>query len=244
VRTNQSVEPETDFARDCMMLTLAPWEKRVQTITDESASTQLDARWGARIAVSSSARNSVIGMGGAIEIHKSARNNPRNEILSFSSTLGTREEQNPHSRELAAMANSLNALPKLRFRSIVLTTRNKAALLTLKKPRQQSRQEHISRIYRFIRTLKRDRNTIIISWLPSSESNELIKLAKEKAKTATRQGSTPETQLPRMRSTTLNITRAKCNTTKGLPKNVGIFSRRINAALPGKHTRQLYNRLS
>ena len=140
--------------------TLAPWEKRVQIITDESASTQLGARWGVRIAVSSSARNSVVGIGRVIEIHKLTRGNPRNEILSFSSTLGSRDKQNPYSGELAAMADALNTLPKLRFRRIVLITRNKAAVYTLRKPRQQSGQEHINRFYGFIRALKRDGNTI------------------------------------------------------------------------------------
>jgi hypothetical protein len=167
-----------------------------------------------------------------------------NEIYSFSSTLGRREEQNPYSGELAAMANALNTLPKLRFRRIVLITRNKAAVLTLRKPRQQSGQEHISGIYRSVRALKRDGNTITILWLPSSEENELMKLAKENAKAATRQGSRPQAKLPRMRSTTLNIARAKHGTTRGLPEDVGKYSKRIDRALPGKHTRLLYDRLS
>jgi hypothetical protein len=180
-------------------------------------------------------------MGGAIEIHKSARGNLRNETFSI---LGIRELQNPYSGELAAIANALNTLPKLRFRSIVLITRNKAAVLTLRKPQQQSGQEHISRIYGSIRALKRDGNTTTILWLPSSEENELIKLAKEKAKAATRPGTPPQTQLPRMRSTTLNVARAKHGTARGLPENVGKYSKRIDTALPGKHTRQLYDRLS
>jgi len=92
--------------------------------------------------------------------------------------------------------------------------------------------------------LRRDGNTVTILWLPSSEENELMKLAKEKVKEATRQGTTPQTQLPRMRSTTLNIARAKYSTTRGLPENIGKYSKRIDTALPGKHTRQLYDRLS
>ncbi len=245
--SQQDSPPPSEFRRITRTVnpcTLAPWGKKVQTIADESTSRQLDTGWGVRIAVSSSARNGVVGMGGVIEIHKSARSNPRNEILSFSSTLGRREEQNPYSGELAAMANALNTLPKFRFRRIVLITRNKAAVLTLRKPRQQSGQEHISRIYRSRRALKRDGNTITILWLPSSEETELMKLAKEKAKAATRQGTTPQTQLPRMRSTTLNSARAKHGTTRGLPENVGKYSQRIDTALPGKHTRQLCDRLS
>lgn len=53
--------------------TLAPWEKRVHTVVDESASKLLDTDWVVRIAVSSSAWNGVVGIGGAVEMHKSAR---------------------------------------------------------------------------------------------------------------------------------------------------------------------------
>jgi len=106
---------------------LAPWEKRAQTITDDSAP-KLNANWAVHVAVSSSSRNSVVGMGGAIKIQNE-------EILSFSTTLGKRDEQNPYSGELAAMAKALSMLPKLKFRNIVLITRNKAAVLTLRIPR-------------------------------------------------------------------------------------------------------------
>jgi hypothetical protein len=224
--------------------TVAPWEKRIHTSVDDAALRQLDTGWAVRIAVSSSARNGVVGIGGAIEIRKLARSVPRDETLFLSSTLGRREEQNPYSGELAAMGRVLGILPKLRFRSIVLITRNKAAVLALRKPRQQSGQEHISCIYESIRALKRYGNTITIIWLPSGEENELFKLAKEKAKAATRQGTTPQTQPPRMQSTTLNIARAKLDTTRGLPENVGKYSKRIDTALPGRHTLQLYDRLS
>jgi hypothetical protein len=54
----------------------------------------------------------------------------------------------------------------------------------------------------------------------------------------------PYTQLPRIKSTTLNITRSQQGTSKGLPEKVGKHVKKVDAALPGKHTRQLYNRLS
>jgi hypothetical protein len=80
-------------------------------------------------------------------------------------------------------------------------------------------------------------------WLPSGEACDLTKLAKQKAKVATRPGATPQMQLPRIRSTTLNVAR-KHGIVRKLPDNVGRYSKTIDTALPGKHTRQFYDRLS
>jgi ribonuclease HI/exonuclease III len=225
---------------------LPPWERRLHTVSDDSAASLLDQNWAARIAVSSSARNGIVGAGGAIELCTSVRRPQRNESVSvsFSSTLGNRNEQNPYSGELAAMGDGLEALPKLRFRRILLTTRNKAAVQALQKPRQQSGQRFIRRIYKLVRTLKRYGNMVTVAWLPTKEGDDLSKVAKDKAKAATRQGCTPPTQLPSMRSTTLNLTRARLDTTRKLPDNVGQHSKRIDKALPGKHTRRLYEGLS
>jgi ribonuclease HI len=223
---------QMETIRPCV---LAPWEKRVQAVS-ENAAQRLEANWAVRIAVSSSSRNGVVGMGGAISIQNS-------ETRSFSTTLGKREEQNPYSAELAAMAEALSRLPKLRFRNIALTTRNKAAVLTLKRPRQQSGQSYINQLYETVRTLRRDGNTVTALWLPASEECELARLAKQEAKLSTRPNTTPQAQLPRMRSTTHNIAR-KQGTTKKVPEKVGNYSKRIDAALPGRHTRQLYDQLS
>ncbi|KFY69618.1 hypothetical protein V496_00095 [Pseudogymnoascus sp. VKM F-4515 (FW-2607)] len=73
-------------------------------------------------------------------------------------------------------------------------------------------------------------------WLPSGEDDELWKCAKEKAKEATRQGKEPQTPIPRAGSTTLSVARAKRGTTSSLPDKVGKFSKRVDTALPGKHT--------
>lgn len=52
---------------------------------------------------------------------------------------------------------------------IPVTTRNKAAMLTLRKSRQQSGQSYISQLYRTVQTLRRDGNTVTVLWLPASE---------------------------------------------------------------------------
>ncbi len=51
-------------------------------------------------------------------------------------------------------------------------------------------------------------------------------------------------KFPRMRSTTLNIARSSQHISKRLPDNIGKFSKKVDTALPGKHTQLLYNGLS
>ncbi|WAO97111.1 Hypothetical protein NCS54_01482000 [Fusarium falciforme] len=161
---------------------LAPWEERVEAITDEAAPGESEAGWAIRIAVSSSARNDVVGVGGAVQIPLSVRGGPKLETFSF--TLGMRTEQNPYSGELAAMA-------LLRLRS--------------SNPRQQSGQEYIRCIYDSIEDLREDRNVVRVLWLPSSDENELLKQAKAEAWKATQQGAIPQKWFPGMKSTTLRI---------------------------------------
>lgn len=47
-----------------------------------------------------------------------------------------------------------------------------------------------------------------------------------------------------MKSTTLNIAQSQAAPSHGLPENIGRHTKRVDAALPGKLTRQLYDRLS
>ncbi|GCB24364.1 hypothetical protein AAWM_07249 [Aspergillus awamori] len=204
--------------------TLAPWEERLQVNIGESSESQTETGGSMQIAVSSSARNEM--------------------LKAFSVTLGVRSEQNPYSGELAAMAHALKTLPVLKLYRITLLTSNKAAALTLENSRQQAGQEHLSLIYKVIRKLRRNGNKVTIRWAPTSENNKLLGLAKVQARAATREDAMPPTQHPRMKSTTLNIARSQQGTSKRLPEKVGKHVKRVDAALPSKHTRQLYDRLS
>lgn len=221
--------------------TLAPWEERVQTDIHEIPATQTEAGGCMQIAVSSSARNEVVGFGGAIQKQPPRYQKPK--LKTFSVTLGARVEQDPYSGELAAMAHALHTLPGLKQYRITLLTSNKAAALTLRNPRQQSGQEHICQVYKLIRRLRRHGNQVNILWVPASEDNQLLGLAKEQARAAAHEDATPQAQVSRKKSTTLNIARSQAAASKGLPENVGKHAKRVDAALPGKHTRQLYDRL-
>ena len=142
------------------------------------------------------------------------------------------------------MAHKLNTLVGLKDYRITLLTSNKAAALTLNNPRQQLGQEFVCQIYKLIRRVRRNGNQISVRWIPTSEDNNLLRLAKEQARVATQEDAVPQGKVPRMKSTTLNIARSQAVPSSELPGNIGRHSRRVDIALPGKHTRQLYDRLS
>ena len=142
------------------------------------------------------------------------------------------------------MAHTLKTLVGLKDFRITLVTSNKAAALTLTNPRQQSGQEFVCQIYKLMRRLQRHGNHISIRWIPTSEDNKLLGLAKDQARAATQVDAILQRQVPKMKSTTLKIARAQAIPSSNLPESIGKHSRRVDKALPGKHTRQLYDRLS
>ncbi|OAQ57605.1 reverse transcriptase [Pochonia chlamydosporia 170] len=227
-----------DEMEDIRPFPLAPWIKRVQTLVDETKE-RTTAGWSVKLAVNSSGRNGVVGVCGVLQIPTSARGKSKREGFSF--TLGHRTEQNPYSGQLAAMAYALRSLPMIRDRNVVVMTNNKAAVLSLGNPRQQSGQEYMPLIYEVIENLLGKGNRVAIEWSPVSDDNELVLLAKSKAREATKSGAVPDRQFPRMRSTTLNIEKRKLKRERCIPDKVGKHSKRIDKALPGDHTRLLYD---
>ena len=150
---------------------------------------------------------------------------------------------NPYSGVLAATANALNLLSKLKYRKIVLYTRSRA-VLTFKQPRQQSGQNHLCSAYKAIRTLLREGNTITIVWLPSSEENELLELAREK-RPRWLLGKTPRHK--HISSYAINYSEDRTGDTRRdeeLSRRYWETLKRIDKALPGRHTRTLYDQLS
>ncbi|KAJ6436170.1 UbiE/COQ5 family methyltransferase [Purpureocillium lavendulum] len=118
------------------------------------------------------------------------------------------------------------------------------AVLTLRNPRQQSGQEYVGCIYDSIEALKRKGNMVAVLWIPASAENRLLQSAKAQARDATEEGANPPLKFPRMRSTTLRVARSVHCIVRDIPDDVGRFSKKVDAALPGKHTLQLYDGLS
>lgn len=94
------------------------------------------------------------------------------------------------------------------------------------------------------RRLRSNGNRIKFLWIPTSEDNKLLGLAKGQARASTQEDALPQERAPRMKSTTLNIARPQAVPSSELPEKIGRHAKRVDAALPGKHTRQLYDRLT
>lgn len=101
------------------------------------------------------------------------------------------------------MSNALSLLLQAGHHDIEVLTSNKAAMLALKRPRQQSGQGCIRHIYDSIKALGRTGTVTTILWCPSRSEDELLRLAKENARKATERGSIPQVQLLRTKATTL-----------------------------------------
>jgi hypothetical protein len=223
---------------------IAPWEERILATIDlgtEETTNIANTICGIRIATSSSTRKSIVGMGGTI--HDTLGIVTGREPIAYSVTLGARTEQNPYTAELAAIAMAMKRLPiHLVGRQITIISSNQGALLATSQPRHQSGQTSIKEIYEVASTLRKGGNSISMIWIPSQESFELGRRAKEAARQATEPGRTPQGQCYQAKSTTINKEKAE-RTTRTLPDEVGKYSREMDTALPGKHTRTLYDGL-
>jgi hypothetical protein len=223
---------------------IPPWEERLPAIIDlgtEAAVQVANTSRGIRIVTSSSARKGMVGMGGVI--HDTLGIGTGREPITYSVSLGARTEQNPYTAELAAMAMAMKRLPlHLVGRQITIISSNQGALLATSQPRHQSGQTSIEEIYEVASALRKGGNSISMIWIPSQESFDLSGRAKEAARKATEPGQTPPVQCYQAKSTTINNARAE-RTTRTLPNGVGNYTREMDTALPGKHTRTLYDTL-
>ena len=219
---------------------IAPWEARMKV---QLESHEAPIAEGIQIATSSSARNGVVGLGGAI---RDTTTQVLNGTVLYSMTVGLRTEQNPYTAELAAIAVALTSPPAyFHHRTITIVTSNQAALLAIQNPRQQSGQSSIKQIYHGVRTMRERGNTLLGRWVPSEQHLEVGGLGNGAAKKATELGKTPEgRQLQKAKATILTKLKREIKAKVTLPPDVGKHSRDVDAALPGKHTKEIYDTLS
>jgi hypothetical protein len=126
-------------------------------------------------------------------------------------------------------------------RQITVLTSNQGALLAIRQPLQQSGQTSICQIYDACRLLREKGNHILMAWAPQADEFVPGKKAKTAARQATKKGDLPREHTYRAKSTTLNAAISKQRSRKTLPEGTNEHLRRIDTALPGKHTRRLYD---
>lgn len=142
----------TDRLEPVELYALEPWTPRLQaSINADMAKALSRARQtvGVRIATSSSARNNIVGYGGAIQDTNQILNNSK--CTTYSITHGPRSEQNPYTASLIAILEGLLRLtPVPRDQLIYILSSDQGALQAISKPRHQSGQTTIKRIYKVI----------------------------------------------------------------------------------------------
>lgn len=84
---------------------------------------------------------------------------------------------------------------------------------------------------------------VIIIWIPATRDAEIIGRAKRGARAAAeRDQKTGQAPYRGISTLTANILKKLLKTK--LPNNIGIYSKKLDNALPGNHTRELYDSLN
>ncbi|KJZ68288.1 hypothetical protein HIM_12317 [Hirsutella minnesotensis 3608] len=119
---------------------------------------------------------------------------------------------------------------------------NLSALQVIARPRHQSGQRTVREIYGCVEALRKRGCGVALRWVPAHEEDfSMGPLAKAAAKRATRDECVAEPAAFQARSTMLRLLLNGQRHFATIPERVGKWSRRIDKALPGKHTRKLYD---
>jgi hypothetical protein len=206
----------------------------------EAAQIARDAQ-GIVVATCSSEKNGIVGMGGAICDTITTGSSDKDAIATYTVTLGPRDRLNIYFADIIAVATALRNLSALPLRNRVITvlSSNLSLLQVINNPKQQSGQSYICQIYESTNKLHEMGNRVFTIWTPASEQITL----KQKAKAMARQAVEPfrdvKEQTSSAKTTVLCLAKRKY---KGqVFERVGEYTRKFDRALPGNHTRLLYN---
>ncbi|RBQ84877.1 hypothetical protein VDGD_04845 [Verticillium dahliae] len=239
---------------------LGPWKKRINLLQEKDVTTALSE--GAPqnptvITTSTSTRSDTVGIGITTRTPRAIW--AAEGVFTERARLGPRDMQNPFTAELAAMHKGLDAHDRmldavnrivretsrrLVFGNIVILTRNKAATQAITTPRGQSGQADIERIYATVDRLREKGVTVSIGWVPTDAESELTRAAKRAAQCAANPEQPLKKEPYRAISTTLAAAKKAQEGHQALPTDVGRYSKRIDTALPGRHTRWIYDGLT
>ena len=224
---------------------IQPWAPRLQADTtreEKDKQALIDTLQGIIIATSASVRNGKVGAGGAIIDTK--KGVTMGQCVTYSRMLGPRKEQNPHTAELSAISQALRCLPDhIHGRNIYIITRGLSAIQGLMQPKQQSGQTDIKAIYQAAEKLLQRGNQIQCIWLPTKVTSQQQTAAKKAARDPTRQEAPLKLSPYQARPTTTRRAIEAMKESHTLPRKVGDFTTKLDRALPGKHTKKLYDSL-
>jgi ribonuclease HI len=223
---------------------ISPWQKRIKVLIKsdhkEAAQAARDAQ-GIVVATCSSEKNGMVGMGGVICNTATTGSSDTASTVTFSATLGSRDQLNTYFAEIIAIATALHNLSELflRDRVIVILSSSISALQAISNPGQQSGQSHIQKVYKSIHKLKETGNQVFAIWTPAHEEVSIRAKAKTVAKQTTEPLRMAREQPPSAKATVLRLAKQKLQ--EKPIERVGKYTTKLDSALPGKHTYLLYN---
>ena len=181
-------------------------------------------------------------MGGAICDTTTTGSSDTAPTATYTATLGLRDRLNPYFVELIAISTALQNLAALptKNRVINILSSNLSALQVINHLKQQSGQAYIHQIYESASKLKDIGSQIIAIWAPALEEVNIKAKAKAMAKQATVLGKEAQERRPSAKATVLRQAIAEHRQWKPIER-VGEYTRKLDAALLGKHTYFLYN---
>ena len=234
----------------------APWDARldmVESVDDGvQAAAQAQETQGIRVATSASARNQLVGIGGAIEGIDWIRSD--NERHDYDRTVGTNTQLDAYTAALASIevglgmvVNAVYAgalLPRARGQIIRVFTNNRTVLATLRSPGRKSGQALVGKILKHVRYLEGFSNRVTFAWAPVNPIFELGQRAKHLAQRSTNEGRVAQDRVRLTKRTVQNAQERLRRATSQVSMTFGEHVRKIDAAWPGSHTRRMYDDLS
>jgi hypothetical protein len=222
----------------------APWDARLDIVNNVDdgvqAAAQAQETLGIRVATSASARNQLVGIGGAIEgIDWISNDNDRRE---YDRTIGSSTRIDAYTAALASIEVGLGMvvdavyagalLPRAHSQTIHVFTNNRTVQVTLRALGRKSGQASVSKILKHVRYLEGFSNRVIFAWAPVNPIFELGQRAKQLAQRSTDEGREAQDRVKMSRRTVQNEQKngAKCPRTPEASGFAGIDDvRRIRA---------------
>jgi hypothetical protein len=157
----------------------APWDARLDIVNNlddgVQAFAQAQETLGIRVATSASARNQLVGIGGAIEGIDWIKND--NERREYDRTVGSSTRIDAYTAALASIEMGLSMVvdavyagalsPRAHRQTIHVFTNNRTVLVTLRAPGRKSGQASVSKILKHVRYLEGFSNRVIFEWAPA-----------------------------------------------------------------------------